>query len=734
MKQFTILWLAIVTGLTACRDETTAPRDDIAPSVSQAASRALNGWFHTQWGDPPSGKGSSSQRYVLIDDQGGATELLLDEGLVAPPGGSLALDRKRVRISGDEVAVGRMQVHALELDPAAGAAVAALAPILGSRPFVTIGCKFSDAAQVPHALSTYRTWTAGGSYPGLNHYWPEVSYNKMNVTGSTVVGWYTLPHPRAYYVSSSGADLRALALDCTRAADPYVNFPNYYGINLQFNKDLGSDSYGGSWTLTADGQTKTYGMTWMADWAELSTYAHQEGHAFGLKHSSAKGGTSQSDWDVMSNPYVFFDGAWGTYIPQHTISYHKDLLGWIPAGRKYTVPANSVVGVDLACLALPGAGTYLMAKIPLDDGSGRFYTVEYRCQNGKYDGHTPERAVILHFVDPTRGDNVAQVAAELKDEYQFIDARNVIRVDVEYLGFPASVRITTGQASNTWITRASLPAPRSSFALGTTSTLLYAVGGRSNGVPLTSVVAYNPATNIWYGKAGLPAARYDGDGATAIGTLLYLPGGRNAAGALTSTLYAYNLSTNVWSTKAALPTVSGCGASGVINGVLYVLTGCDGTSGFKARLHRYTPATNTWAALASAPAAHGYPAAAVINGLIYVAGGKNAGGAATATLHVYNPGTNTWSSKASMPSARFGAGGWAVNGKLYVVGGTNAQGSVVATTLVYDPVTNLWSTKAPVPAARTNLGAGGASGGGLLYAVGGRSGTGDLTSVVRYRP
>ena len=48
-------------------------------------------------------------------------------------------------------------------------------------------------------MATYTQWTTGTSYPGLDHYWREVSYNQMNVTGSNVVGWYTLPQPMSYY-------------------------------------------------------------------------------------------------------------------------------------------------------------------------------------------------------------------------------------------------------------------------------------------------------------------------------------------------------------------------------------------------------------------------------------------------------------------------------------------------------------------------------------------------------
>ncbi len=85
-----------------------------------------------------------------------------------------------------------------------------------------------------------------------------------------------------------------------------------------------------------------------------------------------------------------------------------------------------------------------------------------------------------------------------------------------------------------------------------------------------------------------------------------------------------------------------------------------------------------------------------------------------------------------MPAARFGAAGQVINGKLYVTGGTDALGNAVATTFVYDPAINQWSTKAPMPTARTGLGA--AAAGGLLFAVGGRSGATDLKTVERYTP
>jgi aqualysin 1 len=284
---------------------------------------------------------------------------------------------------------------------------------------------------------------------------------------------------------------------------------------------------------------------------------------------------------------------------------------------------------------------------------------------------------------------------------------------------------------NRWTARASLLAGRSAFALGLANGRLYAIGGRSLGVNLASVEMYDVTANTWTGRAPMPSVRYDGDGAWYINGFLYVPGGRNSSGVLTSTLYAYNPATNTWNTKAALPTPSGCGGTLGTGGQLYVFTGCSAPTGFRGALHRYNPSTNTWTARAAPPVAHGHAAFGVINGRLYVAGGRNAAGTPIATLHVYDAATNAWSARRVMPAARVGAAGQAINGKLYVVGGTVA-GVARPPTLVYDPATDAWSSKSEVPTTRTRLGA--QAIGGFLYAVGGRDGATDMAVVERYTP
>ena len=141
------------------------------------------------------------------------------------------------------------------------------------------------------------------------------------------------------------------------------------------------------------------------------------GHAFGLLHSSGPYGqddplysdtTYDSQWDVMSGGRSLVPYPGYGYLGVHTIAYHKDFLGWIPAGRKYVAPRNSTRTITLERLAQPGSEGYLMAHIPIGDSPTDFYTVETRLFAG-YDDEIPDEAVVIHKVDTTLEDRLAQV-------------------------------------------------------------------------------------------------------------------------------------------------------------------------------------------------------------------------------------------------------------------------------------------------------------------------------------
>jgi M6 family metalloprotease-like protein len=378
----------------------------------------------------------------------------------------LAFDRKRGTIvggwesqlpsvrEGSPVPQRRFQVDLVQFEPAENAE--AVAPeatplaVTGAQKWATILCRFGDLTNVtPHPVSWYRT-LMGTAYPGMDHYWRELSYGKITLTGSVVVGWYNLPQPWSYYMYDSNGDgspdivdLNRAVDDCAAAADAAVFFPDFSGINLMFNQGLGCCAWGGGATLTRDGQTKSYGVTWIPPWGydNQGILGHEMGHGFGLPHSSGPyGQTYDSRWDVMSN-------VWGNCSPPHpvygcvgghTISYHKDMLGWIPAARKYVPVSGSTKTIVLERLGQPLSGSnYLMAQIPIGSSTTEFYTIEARRFAG-YDSQIPGEAIVIHrvngqaqVVDPDNNSNPNDAGAMWLPGDAFVDPANDIMVDVD---------------------------------------------------------------------------------------------------------------------------------------------------------------------------------------------------------------------------------------------------------------------------------------------------------------
>lgn len=227
--------------------------------------------------------------------------------------------------------------------------------VTDAQPWVTLLCKFPDVAAEPQPLS-YFSMMLSNATGRLDDYWREVSYNKINIVGSQAYGWFTLPHPRSYYVpadancSSSRANLDALFADCTGVADATVNFSPFVGINTMYNEELDGCAWGGGEYATLDGVHKLWYTTWEPPWGYTheAPLAHEMGHGFGLPHannSDGDGDTYDNPWDVMSDSWDNATGsAVGTYgwLPKHLNVWSRDKLGWIDAARKLTISTNGL--------------------------------------------------------------------------------------------------------------------------------------------------------------------------------------------------------------------------------------------------------------------------------------------------------------------------------------------------------------------------------------------------------
>ena len=293
----------------------------------------------------------------------------------------------------------------LAVNPAQAAAVANHHTLTGSQPFVTLLCTFSDEQYLPWSVERVEA-VFSETTPGLASYWREVSYGQIDLMGSQVAGWFTMPQPTSDYSlqAVTPETLYRLATDCIAVADASVDFTQYTGINLVFNRSA-SHAWGSRMCLELDGAQRCYGVTWLypgiAFWH--GHIAHEMGHTFGMDHSYADPKDPYSNpWDMMSmNSYCKADNGLGL-LAQHPIAYQKDLMGWIEPARKFIAGPVAEATIDLERLAQPTAAGYLMAEIAIPGKGGRYYTVEARRYAG-YDANLlTAEGVLVHEVDPNR--------------------------------------------------------------------------------------------------------------------------------------------------------------------------------------------------------------------------------------------------------------------------------------------------------------------------------------------
>jgi hypothetical protein len=403
----------------------------IAWSMPANAQSIEQGLLQLEWGDPAPaapGKAQAQSRFNahLVKDDG--SRIALDPAQARKAAGDLyVLANRRVAIAFGVSPKGTSSLPPIEaIVPAerlsqsaqvsaVGARVAAAAPVGGVTRWVTLMCKFSDIATEQKALPFFQS-QYGETVGQLGHYWREVSYNKISLTGSSAYGWFTLPQPRSFYVTQENgkdkADLRKLFADCGAAADASVDFGSVQGVNMMFNGELDGFAWGGGSCAPLEGRANfCTRVTWNPPWSfsNLAPLAHEMGHGYGLPHSDNSDGdddTYDNPWDVMSDGWsnVVRDATYGAR-PKHINIFQRHRLSWVDTARQRVFAQGDVatrqIALDYAHLA--GSTNVQMLVLSLSSQADPYatvvYTLEARKREGAYDGALAGDAVIIHKVE-----------------------------------------------------------------------------------------------------------------------------------------------------------------------------------------------------------------------------------------------------------------------------------------------------------------------------------------------
>lgn len=162
-------------------------------------------------------------------------------------------------------------------------------------PWGILLCKFQDDTTTePFERKRYEEifTSSGNGKSNMVEFFRDVSHGNVDVSGSEVLGWLTIPKNRSAYEGSGlnpqgRLDLITWAKDAAVAAGHQLD--KYFSVVVCMN--VGTDLCGGPSGVICDGGS-----------VSPHVLGQEMGHAYGLNHSRADGSTADymDDWDIMS--------------------------------------------------------------------------------------------------------------------------------------------------------------------------------------------------------------------------------------------------------------------------------------------------------------------------------------------------------------------------------------------------------------------------------------------------
>src|SRR5580765_7369925 len=287
---------------------------------------------------------------------------------------------------------------------------------------------------------------------------------------------------------------------------------------------------------------------------------------------------------------------------------------------------------------------------------------------------------------------------------------------------------------NPWRKAAPFPMPDEELYGTAVNGKMYVIGGWDEGKAAGINYEYDPATDKWTQKKGMPRSAHHAAIATANGKL-YVIGGfvppkdtqipTGGAWEPIAETWEYDPAADSWKSLAPLPTKRGAAVAVEVGGKIYVIGGATTVAGSKDPYFTFfgpslvlttnevfDPATNKWESRRPMSVARNHAYAASVSGKIYVIGGRTGhafilSATNTDVVEEYSPISDMWSApKERMPTPRSG-GAWGTDGRrIYVAGGEVTTKELVGAfraVEAYEPATNSWISLPPMPMPRHGI-------------------------------
>ncbi len=287
---------------------------------------------------------------------------------------------------------------------------------------------------------------------------------------------------------------------------------------------------------------------------------------------------------------------------------------------------------------------------------------------------------------------------------------------------------------NPWKKAAPFPYPDEELYGTALNGKMYVIGGWDDGKAAGLNYEYDPATDKWTQKHGMPRAAHHAAIAAANGKL-YVIGGfvppkdtqipTGGAWEPIADVWEYDPAGDSWKSLAPLPTKRGAAVAVEVSGKIYVIGGATTVANSKDPYFTFfgpslvlptnevfDPATNKWESRRPMSVARNHAYAAAVNGKIYVIGGRTGhafilSATNTDVVEEYNPVNDMWSApKERMPTPRSG-GAWGTDGRrIYVAGGEVTTKELVGAfraVEAYEPATDSWISLPPMPMPRHGI-------------------------------